>query len=65
MNRLLINMSSSIGTSQSGSVFSIREILRLMKFPGVMEVFIVKVFAGLPIGKSNSLLVIADVFKIR
>ncbi|NXE77210.1 S22AI protein, partial [Cochlearius cochlearius] len=31
-------------------VFSIREILRLMKFPGVMEVFIVKVFAGLPIG---------------
>ncbi|NWV83971.1 S22AI protein, partial [Dasyornis broadbenti] len=38
------------GTSQSGSLFSIREILRLMKFPGVMEVFIVKVFAGLPIG---------------
>ncbi|NWI34139.1 S22AI protein, partial [Sula dactylatra] len=36
--------------SQSGSVFSIREILRLMKLPGVMEVFIVKVFAGLPIG---------------
>ncbi|XP_041894467.1 solute carrier family 22 member 18 isoform X2 [Corvus kubaryi] len=34
----------------SGSLFSIREILRLMKFPGVMEVFIVKVFAGLPIG---------------
>ncbi|NXB12964.1 S22AI protein, partial [Cnemophilus loriae] len=37
-------------TSQSGSLFSINEILRLMKFPGVMEVFIVKVFAGLPIG---------------
>ncbi|NXM29621.1 S22AI protein, partial [Oxyruncus cristatus] len=37
-------------TSQSGSLFSISEILRLMKFPGVMEVFIVKVFAGLPIG---------------
>uniref|UniRef100_A0A674GFH9 Organic cation transporter-like protein 2 n=1 Tax=Taeniopygia guttata TaxID=59729 RepID=A0A674GFH9_TAEGU len=37
-------------TSQSGSLFSIREILHLMKFPGVMEVFIVKVFAGLPIG---------------
>ncbi|XP_064019285.1 solute carrier family 22 member 18 isoform X3 [Pogoniulus pusillus] len=37
-------------TSQSGSVFSIREILRLMKFPGVMEVFIIKVFSGLPIG---------------
>ncbi|KFQ48806.1 Solute carrier family 22 member 18, partial [Nestor notabilis] len=50
INTLLISMSSSIGTSQSGSVFSIKEILRLMKFPGVMEVFIVKVFAGLPIG---------------
>ncbi|NWQ77328.1 S22AI protein, partial [Columbina picui] len=38
------------GTSQSGNLFSIREILHLMKFPGVMEVFIIKVFAGLPIG---------------
>lgn len=37
-------------TSQSGSLFSIREILRLMKFPGVTEVFIVKVLAGFPIG---------------
>ncbi|KFU94345.1 Solute carrier family 22 member 18, partial [Chaetura pelagica] len=37
-------------TSQSGSMFSIREILRLMKFPGVTEVFIVKVFAALPAG---------------
>ncbi|XP_068004405.1 solute carrier family 22 member 18 [Melanerpes formicivorus] len=37
-------------TSQSGGVFSMREILRLMKFPGVMEIFIIKVFAGLPIG---------------
>lgn len=37
-------------TSPSGSLFSIKEILRLMKFPGVMEVFLVKVFAGFPIG---------------
>ncbi|XP_010207768.2 solute carrier family 22 member 18 [Colius striatus] len=37
-------------TSQSGSTFSIREILRLMKFPGVMEIFLVKVLAQLPIG---------------
>ncbi|NXI63816.1 S22AI protein, partial [Anseranas semipalmata] len=37
-------------TSQSGSVFSIREILRLMKFPGVMEIFLVKVFSGFPMG---------------
>ncbi|NXS39350.1 S22AI protein, partial [Balaeniceps rex] len=35
---------------EHSNMFSIREILRLMKFPGVMEVFIVKVFAGLPIG---------------
>ncbi|NWR54440.1 S22AI protein, partial [Bucorvus abyssinicus] len=35
---------------EHSNVFSIREILRLMKFPGVMEVFIIKVFAGLPIG---------------
>ncbi|NWU60293.1 S22AI protein, partial [Pterocles burchelli] len=28
----------------------ISEILRLMKFPGVMEIFIVKVFSGLPLG---------------
>ncbi|NWU30445.1 S22AI protein, partial [Dyaphorophyia castanea] len=36
--------------TEHSTLFSIREILRLMKFPGVMEVFIVKVFAGLPIG---------------
>ncbi|NXT95781.1 S22AI protein, partial [Anhinga rufa] len=35
---------------EHSNVFSIREILRLMKLPGVMEVFIVKVFAGLPVG---------------
>ncbi|NXF01757.1 S22AI protein, partial [Smithornis capensis] len=36
--------------TEHSNLFSIREILRLMKFPGVKEVFIVKVFAGLPIG---------------
>ncbi|NWI56893.1 S22AI protein, partial [Calyptomena viridis] len=36
--------------TEHSNLFSIREILRLMKFPGVTEVFIVKVFAGLPIG---------------
>ncbi|NWU50991.1 S22AI protein, partial [Dromas ardeola] len=35
---------------ENSNVFSIREILRLMKFPGVMEIFMVKVFSGLPIG---------------
>ncbi|NWH67010.1 S22AI protein, partial [Geococcyx californianus] len=36
--------------TERSNMFSIREILRLMKFPGVMEIFMVKVFAGLPIG---------------
>ncbi|NXT72521.1 S22AI protein, partial [Chaetops frenatus] len=36
--------------TEQSDLFSIREILRLMKFPGVMEVFLVKVFAGFPIG---------------
>ncbi|KAF1576464.1 UNVERIFIED_CONTAM: Solute carrier family 22 member 18, partial [Eudyptes pachyrhynchus] len=36
--------------TEHSNVFSIREILHLMKFPGVMEVFIVKAFAGLPTG---------------
>ncbi|NWR51242.1 S22AI protein, partial [Regulus satrapa] len=36
--------------TEQSDLFSIREIQRLMKFPGVMEVFIIKVFAGLPIG---------------
>nr|XP_023965340.1 solute carrier family 22 member 18 isoform X2 [Chrysemys picta bellii]XP_023965341.1 solute carrier family 22 member 18 isoform X2 [Chrysemys picta bellii] len=36
-------------TSQS-SVFSLKEILRLLKLPGVKEVFLIKVFSGLPTG---------------
>ncbi|NXR32927.1 S22AI protein, partial [Zosterops hypoxanthus] len=35
---------------ERSDLFSISEILRLMRFPGVTEVFIIKVFAGLPIG---------------
>ncbi|NWX89407.1 S22AI protein, partial [Nothoprocta ornata] len=37
-------------TTESSDVFSLREILRLMTFPGVMEIFLVKVLAGFPIG---------------
>ncbi|XP_042696648.2 solute carrier family 22 member 18 isoform X9 [Chrysemys picta bellii] len=36
-------------TSQS-SVFSLKEILRLLKLPGVKAVFLIKVFSGLPTG---------------
>ncbi|XP_052550534.1 solute carrier family 22 member 18 [Tympanuchus pallidicinctus] len=35
--------------TENSSVFSVREILRVMKFPGVMEIFLVKVLSGLPI----------------
>uniref|UniRef100_A0A669QUM4 Organic cation transporter-like protein 2 n=1 Tax=Phasianus colchicus TaxID=9054 RepID=A0A669QUM4_PHACC len=36
--------------TEQSSVFNIREILRVMKFPGVMEIFLVKVISGFPIG---------------
>ncbi|XP_074985435.1 solute carrier family 67 member A1 isoform X4 [Caretta caretta] len=38
------------GTSHSSSVFSLKEILRLLKLPGVKEVFLIKVLSGLPTG---------------
>ncbi|NXE07379.1 S22AI protein, partial [Lophotis ruficrista] len=41
---------SSHRVTEHSNVFSMREILRLMKFPGVMEVFIVKVLSGFPVG---------------
>uniref|UniRef100_A0A8C8VPB7 Organic cation transporter-like protein 2 n=1 Tax=Pelusios castaneus TaxID=367368 RepID=A0A8C8VPB7_9SAUR len=37
-------------TSQSSSVFSLMEILRLLKLPGVKEVFFIKILSGLPTG---------------
>ncbi|XP_038264013.1 solute carrier family 22 member 18 isoform X1 [Dermochelys coriacea] len=37
-------------TSQSSSVFSLKEILHLLKLPGVKEVFLIKVLSGLPTG---------------
>ncbi|NXJ07962.1 S22AI protein, partial [Odontophorus gujanensis] len=36
--------------TEHSSVFNIREILRVMKFPGVMEIFLVKVLSGFPVG---------------
>ncbi|XP_059203266.1 solute carrier family 22 member 18 [Centropristis striata] len=38
------------GDNQSKSVFNLREITRLMKFPGVTRTFIVKIVAGFPSG---------------
>ncbi|XP_053141198.1 solute carrier family 22 member 18 [Hemicordylus capensis] len=37
-------------TSESKSVFNLKEIMHLMKLPGVMEVFLIKVLSGLPVG---------------
>ncbi|XP_044281760.1 solute carrier family 22 member 18 [Varanus komodoensis] len=36
--------------SQSSSVFSFKEIIRLMKLPGVMDIFLIKVLSLLPTG---------------
>ncbi|KAJ7344381.1 hypothetical protein JRQ81_000331 [Phrynocephalus forsythii] len=36
--------------SKSSSVFNLTEIIHLMKLPGVMDVFLIKVFSGLPTG---------------
>ncbi|XP_013874083.1 solute carrier family 22 member 18 [Austrofundulus limnaeus] len=36
--------------NQNKKVFSVGEITRLMKFPGVMRIFLIKIIAGLPSG---------------
>ncbi|XP_029438161.1 solute carrier family 22 member 18 isoform X4 [Rhinatrema bivittatum] len=42
--------SGGLDPSQGSSVFNVNEIVRLMKFPGVMPVFAIKVISGLPTG---------------
>ncbi|XP_063145423.1 solute carrier family 22 member 18 [Candoia aspera] len=41
---------ASQGTSQSSSVFSLQEIIRLLTLPGVMDVFLIKVLSVFPTG---------------
>ncbi|KAJ1179056.1 hypothetical protein NDU88_004295 [Pleurodeles waltl] len=36
--------------SKASSVFNIREIMRLMRLPGVMPIFTIKLLSGLPVG---------------
>ncbi|XP_077177650.1 solute carrier family 67 member A1 [Paroedura picta] len=38
------------GMPHSSGVFSLKEVLRLLKLPGVMDIFLIKVLSGLPIG---------------
>ncbi|MEQ2263767.1 hypothetical protein XENORESO_012416, partial [Xenotaenia resolanae] len=45
--------SSSKSENQNQKVFSLGEITRLMKFPGVMRIFLVKIITGLPSGKNR------------
>uniref|UniRef100_A0A3P9KB84 Organic cation transporter-like protein 2 n=1 Tax=Oryzias latipes TaxID=8090 RepID=A0A3P9KB84_ORYLA len=42
--------SSNKTESQNQGVFNIREITRLMKYPRVMQIFLIKVIGGLPAG---------------
>ncbi|XP_054827575.1 solute carrier family 22 member 18 isoform X2 [Eublepharis macularius] len=35
---------------QSSSVFSLKEITRLLTLPGIMDIFLIKVLSGLPVG---------------
>ncbi|XP_015270338.1 PREDICTED: LOW QUALITY PROTEIN: solute carrier family 22 member 18, partial [Gekko japonicus] len=54
-------------TPHSSDVFSLKEVLRLLKLPGVMDVFLIKVLSGLPIGLFMIMLSIIsiDFFKLE
>lgn len=52
---LLLFLGSGAGPgfpNKKASIFSLGEITRLMKFPGVVRTFIVKIAAGLPSGET-------------
>ncbi|KAM6943552.1 solute carrier family 22 member 18 [Xenentodon cancila] len=53
--------------NQSKKVFSVREITRLMKFPKVMQIFLIKVVSGLPSGIFQVMfsIIAMDFFKLE
>lgn len=57
---LLLLLSLFLGSApvpnKKTSIFSVGEITRLMKFPGVARTFIVKIVAGLPSGETVELI---------
>lgn len=57
---LLLLLSLFLGSAavpgKKTSIFSVGEITRLMKFPGVSRTFIVKIAAGLPSGETVELI---------
>ncbi|XP_070757925.1 solute carrier family 22 member 18 isoform X1 [Enoplosus armatus] len=55
------------GESKRKSIFNVGEITRLMKFPGVMPTFLVKIVAGLPSGIFQVMfsIIALDFFKLQ
>lgn len=45
---------SVAGSNQKMSIFSVDQITRLLKFPGVARTFIVKIAVSLPSGETDS-----------
>lgn len=52
---LCLFLGSAAVPNKKTSIFSVGEITRLMKFPGVARTFIVKIAAGLPSGETVEL----------
>ncbi|XP_047219948.1 solute carrier family 22 member 18 [Girardinichthys multiradiatus] len=59
--------SSSKSENQNQKVFSLGEITRLMKFPGVMRIFLIKIITGLPSGIFQVMfsIIAMDFFKLE
>lgn len=53
--------------NKNKSIFNMGEITRLMKYPGVMRTFLIKVFAGLPSGIFQVMfsIIVLDFFKLQ
>ncbi|XP_010765559.1 solute carrier family 22 member 18 [Notothenia coriiceps] len=49
-NVIVVRCQPYHGENKSKSIFNVGEITRLLKFPGVMRTFVVKIIAGLPSG---------------
>ncbi|KAM7405738.1 hypothetical protein PAMP_000165 [Pampus punctatissimus] len=65
--RTNIDRAADAAENNSKSLFNVGEITRLMKFPGVMETFVVKVVAGLPSGIFQAMfsIIAMEFFKLQ
>ncbi|XP_015228833.1 PREDICTED: solute carrier family 22 member 18 [Cyprinodon variegatus] len=59
--------SSSKSENKNQKVFNVGEIIRLMKFPGVMRIFLIKIITGLPSGIFQVMfsVIVMDFFKLE